>query len=144
MNRFHIPTVGTAYALTTILLETPENPPFLVVKSYAPYRRFAVVVGDSGLDSFGLLAGDFAVFREQRWPNNECQVCLVTMGDEVTMRVVEGIFNPILALRVSSDKIPPLELATSDFAVIGILDGVISQEFAVLEYPETEAAEWES
>jgi len=94
MKLFHIPTVGAAYALTSVLLEVPENAPTLLVKSYAPYRRFAVIIGDNGLDSFGLQEGDYAVFREQRWPNTECQVCLVTRGDEVSMRVIEGIFNP--------------------------------------------------
>jgi len=140
MNQFHIPTFGLVYALTSTLLEVPSNPPDLIVKSYAPYRRFAVAIGDDGLDSFGLLQGDYAVFREQRWPNNECQVCLVTMGDEVTMRILEGIFNPVVTLRVSGEKVPSLELATTDFTVIGVLDGVIRREFSVLEYLETQEA----
>lgn len=140
MNRFHIPTFGLVYALTSTFLEIPSNPPDLVVKSYAPYRRFAVAIGDDGLDSFGLLQGDYAIFREQRWPNNECQVCLVTMGDEVTMRILEGIFNPVVTLRVSGEKVPSLELATTDFVVIGVLDRVIRREFSVLKHLETQEA----
>jgi SOS-response transcriptional repressor LexA len=132
----YIPMFGPVPSLTTTLLETPENPPDLVVRGYAPYRRYAVQVVDDGLDSFGLELGDFAVFREQRWPNRECQICLVTFGDEVTMRLLEYINNPEVTLRVSGEKIPPLELAPTDFVVIGVLDGVIKAEFAQLAYPE--------
>lgn len=141
-NVSHIPTFGVVPALSSASLEAPENAPDLVVKSYAPYRRFAVQVGDEGLDSFGLQQGDYAVFREQRWPDNECQVCLVTSGDEVTLRVLENIHNPFVTLRVSGEKIPSLELAPGDFSVIGVLDGVIRQEFAVLTAPEAHEVEW--
>lgn len=137
-----ISTFGIVPALASASLEAAENAPNLVVKSCVPYRRFAVQVGDDGLDSFGLLQGDYAVFREQPWPNRECQVCLVTSGDEVTMRVLENIFNPIVTLRVSGDKIVTLDLARTDFSVVGVLDGVIRKEFAVLSSPEAQEVEW--
>lgn len=138
----YIPTFGIVPSLATATLDAPEGAPDLVVKSYAPYRRFAVEVGDDGLDSFGLQQGDYALFREQRWPNNECQVCLVTFGDAVTMRVVERINNPEVILRVSGEKVPALELAPTDFCIIGVLDGVIRQEFVVLQRPEHQEVEW--
>lgn len=142
MDQIHIPTFGIVPSLEVASLEASENAPDLVVKSYAPYRRFAVEIGDDGLDTFGLLEGDYAVFREQRWPNNECQVCLVTLGDEVTMRVIERIDNPEVMLRVSGEKVPTLELAPTDFSIIGVLDGVIRKEFVVLRHPETLETDW--
>jgi hypothetical protein len=138
----HIPIMGTVPSLTTILLESFENPPELLVKSHALYRRFAIEVGDNGLDTFGLQLGDYAVFREQRWPTHECSACLITFGDEVTMRVLEYINNPEVTLRVSGEKISNLELAPTDFQVIGVLDGIIKKEFAVIETPEPAGFDW--
>lgn len=138
----HIPTFGVVPILVSASLDAPENAPDLVVKSYAPYRRFAIQIGDNGLDSFGLQQGDYAVFREQSWPNNECQVCLVTSGDEVTVRVLENILNPMVTLRISGDRIAAVELAPTDFNVIGVLDGIVRQEFAVLTSPERHEMDW--
>jgi len=142
MDKIHIPTYGTVTALELTTLDPPVNAPELVVTSYAPYQRFAIQIGDEGLDSFGLQPGDWAVFRGQRWPSKECQVCLITMGDEVTLRVMENIHNSEVVLRVSGEKIPSSELAPTEFSVIGVLDGVIRQEFAVLIQPEALGADW--
>lgn len=118
----HIPLVGTVPSLTVDVMNTPDNSPDLMVKSFAPYRRFAVTIADDGLDSYGLQVGDFAVFREQRWPNNECQICPVTFGDDASIRMIEYISNPTVTLRVAGEKIPALELAPTDFCVIGVLE----------------------
>lgn len=139
----HIPVIGTVPALTTVFLESAENPPDLLVKSYAPYRRFVIEIADDGLDTFGLQQRDYAVFREQRWPTNECSVCLVTFGDEVSMRVLEYINNPEVTLRVSGEKIPSLELAPTDFQVIGVLDGIVKRDYAKIKQPEV-AFDWGS
>lgn len=87
-------------------------------------------------------SGDYAVFREQRWPTHERKVCLVTFGDEVTMRLMEGISNPEVTLRVCGEKIPPIDIATTDFVVLGVLDCVIKEEFARLAWPEQEEMDW--
>lgn len=137
MDRFtHIPLIGDIPSLDTVLLATCEASTVLLVRSITPYRRFAVRAADDGLDSFGLRKGSYAVFREQRYPTQECQICLVRFGDEVTMRLLEGIHATFVTLRVSGDKIPPLELEPTDFAVVGVLDGVILEEFARVAEPE--------
>lgn len=142
MNQIHIPTYGTVTSLALTTLDPPVSAPELVVKSYAPYPRFAIQIGDDGLDSFGLQVEDWAVFRGQRWPTKECQVCLISMGDEVTLRVMENVNSEEVVLRVSGEKIPSLELATSEFSVIGVLDGVVRKESVVLTQPEALAEDW--
>lgn len=135
-KNFHIPTYGRIPSLTTTILETPEDPPDLTVKAWAPYRRFAVEVDDMGLDTFGLLPGDWAIFREQRWPNMECQIVLVAFGDEGALRLLEGINETEPVLRVAGDRIPNERRNRNDFIILGVLDGVIKGEFAQLIYPE--------
>lgn len=138
----HIPIYGHVGALDTAYLETPSDAPDLVVKSIVPYRRFAICIADDGLDSFGLHEGNYAVFREARWPDRECQVCLVRFGDEVTIRLVEGINATMVTLRVSGDKIPPVELEPTDFSIMGLLDGVIFEEFALIAPKEEQEFDW--
>jgi SOS-response transcriptional repressor LexA len=138
----YVAFMGSVPSLSTTFLEQIENPPDLVVKSYTPYRRFAVQIADEGLGSFGIHTGDYLIFREQRWPTNEGQICLVTFGDEVTIRILEYIYNPSVILRIAGDKIPQLELAPTDFCVIGVLDGVIKEELAKLVYHEDEDYDW--
>jgi SOS-response transcriptional repressor LexA len=138
----YVAFMGSVPSLSTTFLEQIENPPDLVVKSYAPFRRFAVQIADDGMDSFGIEQGDFLIFREQRWPTDEGQICLVTFGDEVSIRILEYIYNPEVTLRVPGEKIPSLELAPTDFCVIGVLNGVIKEEFAELIYHEEEDFDW--
>lgn len=132
----HIPIYGQVPSLATVNISIPDSPPDLLVQSIVPYRRFAVRVADDGMDTFGLREGTYAVFREQRYPTHDCSVCLVTFGDEVTIRMLEYIHNSEVTLRVAGEKIPPLELAPTDFQVIGVLDGVILEEFARVVQPE--------
>ncbi|MFB5192703.1 hypothetical protein [Alicyclobacillus fastidiosus] len=134
--------IGPIPSLETVWFGQEGKKQDLVVKSWAPYQRFAVQVADDGLDSFGLKQGNYAVFREARWPDRECQVCLVRFGDEVTIRLVEGINSTMVTLRVSSDRIPPLELEPTDFSVVGILDGVVFAEFAEFAEAKEEVFDW--
>lgn len=143
MNKdYLIPYMGEIPSLTTTILETREDYPLLAVYSYDFGRRYAVQIIDDGLNGQGIQAGDYLIFREQRWPAHEGEVCLVTFGDEVTIRILEYIYNPDITLRVTGDQIPPLELATTDFAVIGVLAGVVKQDLAHLVYHEAEE-HWE-
>lgn len=128
-----VPSLGTE----DILVESDPNGPCLAVHSYVPYRRFAMEVIDDGLDSFGLIPGDYAVFREHGWPTNECQICLIAFAGEMTVRLLEGLYNTEPTLRVSGDKIDPITRNRNDFIVLGTLDGVIKRELArVLEPAE--------
>ena len=61
------------------------------------------------------------------------------MGDEVSIKMLECINNPTVTLRVGGDQILPLELGTTDFCVIGVLDGVVKEslaKFLIHEQPE--------
>ena len=131
-----IPIYGQVPSLTTTTMTVPESPPDLLVRSITPYRRFAVQAADDGMDTFGMRIGTYAVFREQRWPTHDCTVCLVTFGDETSIRMLEYINSDMVTLRVAGEKIPALELAPTDFQVIGVLDGVILEEFAQVDQPE--------
>ncbi|WDL96368.1 hypothetical protein [Alicyclobacillus sp. ALC3] len=137
-----VPLIGPVPSLETVFLGDQQAKDSLTVKSWAPYNRFAVQIADNGLDSFGLREGNYAIFREARWPDRECQICLVRFAEEVTVRLVEGIRSDLVNLRVSGDRIPPVELAPTDFSVVGILDGVIFQEFAGLVPVETDDFDW--
>lgn len=141
MQEYPIPTFGTVPSLQTTVLESPEGCPDLLTKSYAPYKRFGVQVGDAGMDTFGLEEGDYAVFREQHWPNDECQIVLVAFGEEGTIRLMENIYASEPTLRVAGDKIPEITPHRNDFIVLGVLDGVIKREFARLAQPE-EVFDW--
>lgn len=133
MNKdYLIPFIGEIPSLTTTLLETREDYPLLAVAFYDFNRRYAVQITDTGMDGQGISAGDYLIFREQRWPTSEAEICLVTFGDEVTIRIVEFIYNPEITLRVTSDQVSPVELAPTDFAVIGVLSNVIKEELARL------------
>ncbi|KPV41988.1 hypothetical protein [Alicyclobacillus ferrooxydans] len=142
MTENFIPIIGPIPSLDTVVWQEDDTKRELVVKSWAPYQRFAVEIGDSGLDSFGLTQGNFGVFRSARWPDRECQVCLVRFGDEVTIRLIEGINATMVTLRVSGDRIPPLELEPTDFSIVGILDGVIDIEFAKVVEPQATEFDW--
>ena len=137
-----IPIHGAVLSLETTSMEQPDNPPDLQVRSIVPYSRFAVRVGDDGMDTFGLRQGSYAIFRAQRYPTQECSVCLVRFGGEVTIRLLEGIHATLVTLRVAGDRIPPLELAETDFTVVGVLDGVVLEEFAEVVEPERATFEW--
>ena len=137
-----VPIIGPIPALDTAVWQEDDTRRELVVKSWAPYQRFAVEIGDDGLDSFGLRGGNYGVFRAARWPDRECQVCLIRFGDEVTVRLVEGINSTMVTLRVSGDRIAPLELEPTDFSIVGILDGVIDTEFAHIVEPQSAEFDW--
>lgn len=139
---YFVPIMGSVPSLMTTTIEPPENPIELLVQSHAMYRRFAVQIVDTGLDTFGIQAKDYLIFREQRWPTNEGQICLITMGDEITIRMMEYINNPMVTLRVGADQISELELATTDFCVIGVLDDVIKEELATFAEPLEETLDW--
>jgi len=116
--------------------------PDLVVKSVVPYRRFAVRAADDVLDTFGLRVGSYGIFREQRWLMQECSICLIRFGEEVSMRLIEGIRATLVTLRVSGHKIPPLEVEPANFTVVGQLDGVMLEEFSQLAQSEVEEFDW--
>ena len=142
-KEYCVPYMGSIPSLTTTHIQTPENPEDLLVHSHAFYRRYAVQIEDEGLSTFGIDAGDYLIFREQRWPSLEGQICLLTMGDEVTIKMLECINNPTVTLRVGGDQILPLELGTTDFCVIGVLDGVIKKECAGFAELEDLAFNWD-
>lgn len=141
-NKSFLPVIGPVPSLETVWMGEQDAKRELAVKSWAPYPRFAVEVADDGLDSFGLRKGHFGIFREARWPDRECQICMIRFGDEVTLRLFEGLRSDMVALRVSGDRIPPLDLTPTDFSVVGILDGVIFAEFAELAEPVVEEFDW--
>lgn len=143
MNKeYLIPYMGEIPSLTTTILENREDYPLLAVSSSDFNRRYAVLITDDGMSGQSINAGDYLIFREQRWPTKECEICLVTFGDEVTIRILEYIYNPDVTLRVTGDQIPPLELAPTDFVVIGVLSGVVKHDLARLMYPEPKD-DWE-
>lgn len=76
---------------------------------------------ENGMETFGFHKGSFATNREQCYPTQEYQSCLVRFGDEVTTRLLEGIHAAFVALCISEDKIPPLELEPAGFSVAGVL-----------------------
>lgn len=129
-SAYPIPLMGSVGALETIHMASNDAGSFLLTEFHAPYRRFAVRITDHGLDSFGLIPGAYAVFREQGWPTNECQICLLAFGDEATVRMMENIYSTEPTLRVSGDRIPPIEPHRNDFIVLGVLEGLIHEEFA--------------
>ena len=139
---YYVPIMGAVPSLTTSLLEIPEHPADLLVNSYAYYRRYAVQIDDDGLEMFGIHHGDYLLFREQRWPTQEGQICLITLGDEVTIRMLEYIYNPSVILRVGEDLISPLELAPTDFRVIGVFDGIVKTSLATLVNAEDPYDDW--
>lgn len=55
-----------------------------------------------------------------KFTTNCFQACLIN-----SIRFIEYINNPTVTLRVGTDLIPALEHGTTDFCVIGVLDGVI-------------------
>lgn len=142
MAENYISIIGPIPSLDVVYLGEQDSKRDLLVKSWSPYPRFAAEIGDDGLGSFGLRHGNFGVFREARWPDRECQVCLVRFGDEVTIRLVEGIRATMVTLRVSGDRIPPLEMEPTYFSVVGILDGVIHAEFAQIVESEANEFDW--
>ncbi|WDL98167.1 hypothetical protein [Alicyclobacillus sp. ALC3] len=142
MSKDLVPVIGLVPSLETVFLDEQPATANLTVKSWAPYNRFAVQAADNGLDSFGLREGTYAIFREARWPDRECQVCLIRFAEEVTIRLVEGIRSDMVNLRVSGDRIPPVEAAPTDFTIVGILDGVIFEEFAEVAPIETDDFDW--
>lgn len=58
-----VPVYGDVLSLDGTFLEPSEDVPQLVVKSFVPYKRFAVRIADDGKDSFGLREGHYAIFR---------------------------------------------------------------------------------
>ncbi|WP_436664365.1 hypothetical protein ACOALA_10140 [Alicyclobacillus acidoterrestris] len=77
-----VPVYGGIPCLHTTYAEKISKPLQLAVKSYAPYKRFAVEIVDDGLDTAGLRIGDYAIFREQGWPNDELQVVCIAFGND--------------------------------------------------------------
>jgi hypothetical protein len=86
--------IRTSPCLVTDNSLTVERP----VLTHAMHWRFAVQIVDTGLDKFGIQARNYLIFHEQRWLTNEGQICLITMGDEITIRMMEYINNPMVTL----------------------------------------------
>lgn len=133
MDTYPVPIMGSLSSLANTQMIWSDSSQFVMTRSYAPYRRFALQVIDDGLDSFGLIPGSYAIFREQGWPNIECQICVIAFGEEATIRLIENIYDTEPTLRVSGDKIEPIQRHRNDFIVLGVLDGVITADFAHLE-----------
>lgn len=142
MDNNLVPYMGSLPTLTMGSMSTEQPAAYVRVKSWLPTRRFAVCAEDDGLDSFGLSPGNIAIFREQRWPDNECQICCIAFGDDVTLRILEGLYDTEPTLRVSGDKIEPIVRHRNEFIVLGILDGVIDLEFAEIESPADDIFDW--
>lgn len=143
MNKYTpIPIFGSIPSLSTTVSERDASDHDLLVKAYAPYKRFAVLVEDDGLDTAGLMPGDWAIFREQGWPNEECQVCCLSFGDETTLRIVELIYDVEPRLRVCGDKMAPIRRHRNDFIIRGVLDGIIKRDFAELLPREEPMFDW--
>jgi hypothetical protein len=139
---FAVPVVGSVPSLQYTIMDPVYNAPNLLVRSYAPYKRFAIQVIDDGLDSAGLMSGDYAIFREQRWPNDECQVCVVAFGDDVALRIIEDIWNTEPKLRVCGARIPSERRHRNDFIVLGVLDGVVKAGLEVIEQVSNDEFDW--
>jgi hypothetical protein len=137
-----VPIMGAIPSLQFTMMDPVYNTPNLIVRSYAPYKRFAIQVVDDGLNSAGLIPGDYAIFREQRWPNDECQVCLVAFGDDAALRIIEDIWNTEPILRVCGDRIPPERRHRNDFIVLGVLDGIVKAGLEQIEQIESEEFIW--
>jgi hypothetical protein len=139
---FAVPIVGSLPSLEYTIMDPVYNAPNLLVRSYAPYKRFAIEVVDDGLDSAGLMPGDYAIFREQRWPNDEYQVCVVAFGDDVVLRIIEDIWNTEPILRVCGDRILPERRHRNDFIVLGVLDGVVKSGLEQIEQVNADEFDW--
>ena len=139
---FAIQIMGVVPSLQYTIMDPVYNSPNLMVRSYAPYKRFAIQVVDDGLDSVGLMPGDYAIFREQRWPNDECQVCVVAFGDDVALRIIEDIWNTEPVLRVCGNRIPSERRHRNDFIVLGVLDGIVKAGLEQIEQVEAQEFNW--
>lgn len=143
MSKYNlVPLIGSVPSLDMTMVSEPDRSPQLRVKSWSPHRRFAIEACDDGLDSFGLSAGNYGIFREQRWPDNECQICCIAFGDNVTLRILEGLYDTEPTLRVAGDKIEPIMRHRNEFIVLGILDGVIDVDFAEIDSPVDDVFDW--
>ncbi|WAH38572.1 hypothetical protein [Alicyclobacillus dauci] len=138
---YPVPVFGAVPSLSMTFAESISNPPQLAVKSFAPYKRFAVEIIDDGLDTAGLLSGDYAIFREQGWPNDELQVVCVAFGNNVTIRILEGIQMREPVLRTARDAVRE-QRHRNDFIVLGVLDGIIKSDFVKFMELEEEAFDW--
>ncbi|MFB5189034.1 hypothetical protein [Alicyclobacillus fastidiosus] len=141
MSYYPVSVYGAIPSLNVTYVDTVSNPPQLAVKSYAPYKRFAVEIVDDGLDTAGLRTGDYAVFREQGWPNDELQVVCVAFGNDMTLRILEGIQIREPFLRTARDVIRE-QRHRNDFIVLGVLDGIIKADFVEFLEVEEEAFDW--
>jgi hypothetical protein len=139
---FAVQIMGAVPSLQYTIMDPVCDSPNLVVRSHAPYKRFAIQVVDDGLDSAGLMPGDYAIFREQRWPNDECQVCVVAFGDDVSLRIIEDIWNTEPVLRVCGNRIPSERRHRNDFIVLGVLDGIVKAGLDQIEQVEAEEFIW--
>lgn len=135
MSTYPVAVYGAIPSLHTTYIDGVSTPLQLAVKSYAPYKRFAVEIVDDGLDTAGLRIGDYAIFREQGWPNDELQVVCVAFGNDMTLRILQGIQSREPILRTSRDVVSE-QRHRNDFIVLGVLDGIIKSDF--VEFIEVE------
>lgn len=119
---------GTYYTKETSATPEMQESPLIQLKTVDLTPRFVVQLGDNGFDPLGLYGGDYLVFRSQRWPTKDEQICFCVIGDECIIRMLEGVLAHDIQLRVPRDTYRPIELTPQDFHVMGVLAGVMDRD----------------
>ncbi len=119
---------GTYYSKETAVAPEMSESPLVQLKTSDLTPRFVVQLGDGGFDPLGLQEGDHLIFRSQRWPTKDEQICFCVIGDECIIRMLDGVLAHDIQLRVPRDTYKPIEVTPQDFHVMGVLAGLMDRD----------------
>ncbi|MFC4768690.1 LexA family protein [Effusibacillus consociatus] len=126
--KYYVPIAGEYYTKKAIPFYPEENYPLLKLSTMDLQDRFAVIIGDDGLQNWGVRPGDYLLFRRQGWPTEHGQLCFIHFGEEVILRIIPDLWNPEVDLVAANDDYPPISTHRNQFIVSGVCYGIKRQD----------------
>jgi SOS-response transcriptional repressor LexA len=131
------PLIGEFYVSTPTPVFIADNFPLLRLRTIEYTQRFAVKLGDDGLENWGIRQGDYLIFRNQGWPTEHGQLCFIQFGNDAILRIIPDMWAPEIDLLAANDKYEPISTHRNQFIVTGVCYGVKRQDSDIeIIYPD--------
>ncbi|WP_018132111.1 LexA family protein [Effusibacillus pohliae] len=135
--RMLAPIVGEFYTAAPTPFFPQDEYPFLKLSTIDYAQRFAVILGDDGLENWGIRRGDYLLFRRQGWPTEHRQLCFIHFGDEAILRIIPDMWASEIELLAANDEYPPISTHRNQFVVTGVCCGIRRPDDEIeIVYPE--------
>ncbi|MCL6445048.1 MAG: hypothetical protein K6T83_16600 [Alicyclobacillus sp.] len=121
---YPIPYLGVFYVSKPVDYLADDALGMFMARDPAPWPRFAVQIGDDGLEGLGIATGDYLIFRLRQWVNGEGEIVFAWIDGEAIVRLAWNIWSDTVTLSASGARYPDISVSRELLIITGVCGNV--------------------